>query len=458
MFAVFLLFFTKLLMMLPSVFYFFLTLVLLIVVHESGHFLVARCCGVKVLRFSFGFGKIVGTWRDKYGTDFTLSLLPLGGYVKFLDENEGPVADIERQHAFNTQPRWARVAIILAGPLFNFIFAFLLLWLVAIIGIKSFAPRIDYVKPGSVAALAHLGAMQEIIELNGHSIKNWRDVHYAMMPLMGSSHDVTITVKKLDDAKVQVLKLPLRQWHFDAKHSDLLESLGIVPLFPKLPVIVGLVSPNSPAQFAGFTVGDEIIAVDQQPISDWHTLISCVRARAGASMVVKILRQGKLLLLDVHLRSNDQAKTGLLGISSRPNEIPPDWLRIERSTPIAAISQAFHQTAAFTVTTITLMGRTVSGKLPLDNLSGPIGIAKAAGEAVQIGAVYYLFFIALLSISIGVLNLLPIPLLDGGHLLYELIEVLIRRPLSKEWKMRGIFLGMMLVILLTVVALYNDLA
>lgn len=444
--------------MLPSVFYFFVTLLLLIVVHESGHFLVARWCGVKVLRFSFGFGKIIGKWRDRHGTDFTLSLLPLGGYVKFLDENEGPVASIERQHAFNTQPRWARVAIILAGPLFNFIFAFLLLWLVAIMGIKSFAPRIDHVKPGSVAELAHLGAMQEITELNGHSINNWRDVHYAMMPLMGSSRDVSITVKGLDDAKVQVLNLPLAQWNFDSKHSDLLESLGIVPLFPKLPVVVGLVSPDSPAQLAGFAVGDEIIKVDQQPISDWRTLIRYVHARAGASVAVKILRQSKPMVLNVHLRSIDEAKTGLLGIRARPPEIPPDWLRIERSGPIDAISQAWHQTAAFTMTTITLMGRTISGKLPLDNLSGPIGIAKAAGESVQIGVVYYLFFIALLSISIGVLNLLPIPLLDGGHLLYELIEVIIRRPLSKEWKMRGIFLGMVLVILLTMVALYNDLA
>lgn len=163
--------------MLSSAFYFILTLLLLIFVHESGHFLVARWCGVKVLRFSFGFGKVLGKWRDKRGTEFTLSLLPLGGYVKFLDENEGPVGHAERQYAFNRQPRWARVAIVVAGPLFNFLFAFLLLWLVAVIGIKSFAPRIESVKPGSVAALAHLGRMQEIIALDGKKISNWRDVH-----------------------------------------------------------------------------------------------------------------------------------------------------------------------------------------------------------------------------------------------------------------------------------------
>lgn len=230
--------------MLSSAFYFILTLLLLILVHESGHFLVARWCGVKVLRFSFGFGKVLAKWRDKSGTEFTWSVLPLGGYVKFLDENEGPVGHAERQHAFNRQPRWARVAIVLAGPLFNFLFAFLLLWLVAVIGIKSFAPRVESVTPGSVAALAHLGRMQEIIALDGKKISNWRDVHYTMLPLLGSTREISITVKALDDATISTHSLPLAQWKFDSKRSDLLESLGIEPLFPKFPVLVGLMSPN----------------------------------------------------------------------------------------------------------------------------------------------------------------------------------------------------------------------
>ncbi len=444
--------------MLSSAFYFILTLLLLIFVHESGHFLAARWCGVKVLRFSFGFGKVLGKWRDKRGTEFTLSLLPLGGYVKFLDENEGPVGHAERQYAFNRQPRWARVAIVVAGPLFNFLFAFLLLWLVAVIGIKSFAPRIESVKPGSVAALAHLGRMQEIIALDGKKISNWRDVHYTMLPLLGSTRDVSITLKALDDATISIHSLPLAQWKYDSKRSDLLESLGIEPLFPTFPVLVGLMSPKSPAQIAGFALGDEIVSVDQQSISDWRTLVDYVRARPGAMMSVKIRRQGALHTLIVHVGINDQDKAGFLGIGARPPEIPAEWLRVERSGPLDAIGQAWHQTITFTTTTAALIVRTIFGQLPLEHLSGPIGIAKAAGESAQIGAVYYLFFIALLSISIGVLNLLPVPLLDGGHLLYEMIEMIIGRSLSKEWKMRGVFLGIVLVILLTLVALYNDLA
>ncbi len=443
--------------MLSSAFYFILTLLLLILVHESGHFLVARWCGVKVLRFSFGFGKVLARWRDKRGTEFTWSVLPLGGYVKFLDENEGPVAHAERQHAFNRQPRWARVAIVLAGPLFNFLFAFLLLWLVAVIGIKSFAPRVESVTPGSVAALAHLGRMQEIIALDGKKISNWRDVHYTMLQLLGSTREVPITVKALDDGTISTHSLPLAHWKFDSKRSDLLESLGIEPLFPKFPVLVGLMSPKSPAQIAGFALGDEITAVDQHPISDWRTLAEYVRTRPGAKMTVNIQRQGKPHTLVVHVGRNDRDKTGFLGIGARPPEIPAEWLRVERSGPWDAIGQAWQQTISFTSTTATLIVRTIFGQLPLENLSGPIGIAKAAGESAQIGAVYYLFFIALLSISIGVLNLLPVPLLDGGHLLYEMVEMIIGRSLSKEWKTRGVFLGIILVILLTLIALYNDL-
>ncbi len=442
--------------MLSSLFYCLLTLLLVIFVHESGHFLVARWCGVKVLRFSFGFGKILGRWSDKHGTEFTWSLLPLGGYVKFLDENESPVPTKERHRAFNRQPMWARVAIIVAGPLCNFLFAFFVLWLVAIIGIKSFAPRIASIQPNTVAAQAHLGTMQEIIAVDGKSIRSWRDVHYAMMPLLGSTHNVSITLKSLQDQTENTHYLQLAQWNFDPKHGDLLESLGIVPLFPKLSIVIDFITPESPAQLGGLESGDELIAMDHHPISDWRMLIDYVQNRPDQDVTIEIYRQGKSHQLAVHLQTGKD-KSGFLGIRAKSPEIPADWLRMERSGPIDAIGQAWWQTRDFTLMTMTLIGRTVSGKLPLEQLSGPVGIAKAAGESARIGIVYYLFFIALLSISIGVLNLLPIPMLDGGHLLYELIEFIIRRPLSKEFKLKGIFLGMLCVLGLTIVALFNDL-
>ena len=443
--------------MMSSFFYFLVTLLLLIFVHEFGHFLVARCCGVQVLRFSFGFGKILYTWKDKQGTEFVWALLPLGGYVKFLDENETPVPVNQRHLALNRKPRWMRILIVLAGPFFNFLCAFFLLWLVAVIGIKSFAPRIESVKSNTPAAYAHIGNLQEIIAMNGKKINSWRDVHYVLMPLIGSTKDISITVKGLRNGEIKTHFLPLQRWKFDSKHSDLLESLGIVPLFPQLPVVIGTVQAQSPAQAAGLLPGDEILTLNHHPILDWSNLIQSIKGKPGAYIELKVQRQNQFKIFKIVLREQVDKHGGLLGISPKQPEIPADWLRLERSRPIEAFGYAWHQTLAFIETTLTLMGRTLVGKLPLQQLSGPVGIAKAAGESIDLGPVYYLFFVALLSISVGVLNLLPIPLLDGGHVLYECIEMLIGRPLSKDLKAKGIFLGMILIMLLTVVALYNDL-
>lgn len=443
--------------MMASIFYFIVTLLMLILVHEAGHFLVARWCNVKVLRCSFGFGKILAVWRDKQGTEYVWSLLPLGGYVKLLDDNEGPVPAQQRHRALNHQPLWIRFAVVLAGPLFNFIFAFVLLWLVAVIGIKSFAPRIASVRVDSIAAQAHLGAMQEIISIDGKKINHWRDVHYALTPLLGSKRDVMVTVKSLRDAQMSEHRLPLAHWTLDPQHPELLDSLGMTPLFPKMPPVVEQVMPNSPAQIAGVQIGDVIIAVDDRPMADWIDVMDYVKAHAGTRILLKVQRQGVAHRLTAQLRQAEPGSTSVLGVGARRPEIPPDWLRWERSGPVAAVGQAWHQTLSLTSMTCVLIGRTLVGELSLSHLSGPVGIAKAAGESIQIGWVYYLFFIALLSISIGVLNLLPIPMLDGGHILYYLMELVIRRPLSTAFKAKGAMIGMGCIVILTVIALMNDL-
>lgn len=446
--------------MLLTMLYFLLTLLLLVTVHEYGHFQVARWCGVKVLRFSFGFGKVLARWHDKKGTEYAWSLFPLGGYVKMLDESEGDVAEEDKPYAFNNKSLLARTAIVFAGPLFNFIFAFVALWLVLVIGMHSLAPMIESVMPGSIAARAGLAPKQEIIALNDIKINSWRDFQYAMMPLIGSGETVRVTVKSLVDGQQKHLSLSLVDWHIDDKKPDPLNSLGIEPFIPSIPPVVGEVVPDSPAAHAGLQAGDDILSVDGKPFNDWMFLVDYVRARPNTQLKVEIKRKDAVQEISILTGSHqNKGKTeGFVGMRSQNAEWPAHWLRTERQAPIEAIGSALKQTIQLTETTFILMGRLVTGRLGLNSISGPVGIAERAGDSGRGGLVSYLFFLALVSISLGALNLLPIPMLDGGHLLYYVLEFIRGKPLSDGVKTIGIYFGMILLFALMFVALTNDIS
>lgn len=446
--------------MLLTVLYFSLALLLLITVHEFGHFIVARLCHVRVLRFSFGFGKVLASFKDKNGTEFAWSAVPLGGYVKMLDEAEGEVPINERHLAFNNKSVWARIAIIAAGPLFNLLFAFLALWLVSVIGIKSLAPMIDDVQPGSIAQQSGLRPQQEILALNNKTVNSWRDFQYAIMPFLGSDKPVSLTVKSLATGQQSTTMLPLESWQLTEKKPDLLKSFGITPFIPKILPVIGKVMPDSPAFKAGLQSGDEIIAVDGRAISDWMELVDLVKQKPDETLLVTLNRQGTQKEISLQTASHlvNGQKQGTLGIYSQKPDWPDNWLRTHRLGPLEAIGAAFSQTVELTGTTLTLMARLVMGQLPLQSISGPVGIAQGAGESAKSGLPYYLFFLALVSISLGILNLLPIPVLDGGHLLFCLFELIGRRPVSERVKSAGVFIGMMLLIALMVIALTNDIA
>lgn len=441
-----------------TLFYFFLALVILISVHEYGHFIVARLCGVKVLRFSLGFGKVLKRWHDKKGTEFVLSLVPLGGYVKMLDEGEGDVLPEERHLAFNNKSVWARIAIISAGPIFNFIFAFFALWLVLVIGIRSLAPMIDEVKPSSIASFAGLQAKEEIVSLNGRKISSWRDFQYALMPLLGTDQKVSITLKSFNNENRRKLILPLANWQIDPKKPDLLASLGIVPFIPKVPPIIGEVVADTAAAKASLKQGDLIKQMNGKPLEDWLDLVEYVKKHPNGDLTLVYSRNGEIN--DVNLQIGSQIvsgkREGFLGVRSQTVEWPKQWLRMERQGPIEAIGTAFKQTAELTGATFSLIGRFVSGKIGIQSISGPVGIAQGAGESGRSGLSYYLSFLALVSISLGVLNLLPIPMLDGGHLLFCAIEIIYRRPLADSVKTIGLYLGLIFLFGLMVLALTND--
>ncbi|MFI4918208.1 MAG: RIP metalloprotease RseP [Legionellales bacterium] len=446
--------------MISTILYFLLALLLLVTVHEYGHFQVARWCGVKVLRFSFGFGPILARWHDKKGTEYAWSLFPLGGYVKMLDESEDEVATHEKHLAFNNQSVWVRIAIVLAGPLFNFIFAFVALWLVLVIGMQSLAPMIDSVQANSIAAKAGLKAKQEIIGFNGLKINSWHDFQYAMMPLIGSDKTVTLTVKSLVDGQQSNLSLPLSTWKLDDKKPDPLKSLGIEPFIPAIPPVVGAVVPDSPAAKAGLQIGDKLLSVNGLLFDDWLFFVDYVKAHPKTQMILNINRNGSVQRMALLSGSQNNANKveGFIGIRSQKVDWPQNWLRLEREGPIPAVGKALLQTWQLSKTTVVLMGRLAMGKLGLKNISGPVGIAQEAGESGRSGLVSYLFFLALISISLGVLNLLPIPMLDGGHLLYYVLEIIRRKPVSEGTKAIGVYCGLLLLAILMCVAMTNDLS
>ena len=445
--------------MLMTTVYFILALLLLVTIHEAGHFLVARWCGVKVLRFSFGFGPVLFAWHDKRGTEFAFSLFPLGGYVKMLDEAHGDVPRDEQQHAFNAKSIGARSAIILAGPAFNFLFAVFAFWLVSVIGMQTLAPIIHEVQAESVAEQAGLKPRQEFVVVAGTPVASWRDVRYALMPYMGAKGNIDVQVVSPGHAAHQRLNLPLGLWSVPEPQVDPLDKLGVTPVVPVIPPHVDEVFPGSPAEKAGLIVDDEIIKIDGHAITDWRELVIYVKNHPD-QVITLIRKQGddtSSVKVKLGHQMNDGTLEGVLGVRSKPGDWPKNMVRMQREGPVDALVTASKQTWLFTESTVVWIGRMLVGDLPLHNLSGPLGIADGAGSSARGGLVYYVSFLALLSIGLGVLNLLPIPMLDGGQLLYCLAELLIGRPLSDRFKAVGVSLGLFFLMALTVIALKNDL-
>lgn len=437
--------------------YFLLALLVLVLFHEFGHFIVARSFGVKVLRFSFGFGKVLFAWRDKYNTEFTWSLWPVGGYVKMLDENVAPVAEIEKKYAFNNKPLWVKTLIVLAGPVFNFVLAFAFLWLVLLIGVKSISPIIGQVNENSLAATSGLRAQQEIIAVNRREVRSWRDFQYTIMPLMFSSSAPVLTVKSADGS-TQKITLPISALKVGSNSRDIFTSLGLQPYIPDLPLVVGEVLSDTTADNSKLQAGDKIIAVDGAFLGSWQQFVQVIKHSPDTRMQVKIMRNNQQLTLPIVTGHTTQAgKTvGLLGIKSLPVHFPKGFLRTDKYPLFTAGYLAFVDTIALTKATLILFGKMLQGDVSLKNLSGPVGIAQVASESASVGLVSYLTFLALLSVGLGVLNLLPIPLLDGGHLLFFLFEGILRRPVSDGVRVKWTYLGALLLIALTAVALTND--
>ena len=431
----------------------------LVTFHEFGHFWVARRCGVKVLRFSVGFGMPLLRWHDKQGTEFVVAAIPLGGYVKMLDEREGEVPVDQLDQSFNRKSVRQRIAIVAAGPIANFLLALVFFWVLAMLGSEQVRPVIGAVESGSIAAKAGLNAGQEIVSIDGEPTSGWAAVNLQLVRRLGESGAIQLLVREQGSTAESPRTLALDNWLKGADEPDPIRSLGIRPWRPALPPVLAELDPNGPAQAAGLKTGDRLLALDGQPLDDWQQVVDTVRTRPETKIMLRIERDNAQIDVPVTLaaRGESKAPSGYLGAGVKAIDWPPEMIREVSYGPLAAIGEGARRTWTMSILTLDSLKKMLFGELSVKNLSGPITIAKVAGASAQSGVADFLNFLAYLSISLGVLNLLPIPVLDGGHLLFYLIEWVRGRPLSDRVQGWGIQIGISLVVGVMLLALVNDL-
>ena len=440
--------------------YFILAICLLVVIHEYGHFWVARRAGVQVLRFSVGFGKPLFSFKDKHGTEFSVAPIPLGGYVKMLDSREAPVPDHLKHQEFNSKSAWVRIAIAAAGPIANFLFAIIAYWALAWSGTTQLIPVVGQVAENSPAANAGFFPGDEILSINGDETQSWQDVNWHMLSFIGETRSVPVIVKG-EEGILRELFVPLKDWLGDTEVPDPLTGLGLTPRLPELPLKVAEVVEGSPAKAAGFLAGDQVLSVDNVDVTDWSTWVDTIRSSAGRVIDIHVLRGGQV----VSLLATPKAVTletgevvGQIGVMAQSPEYPDDWLRVSKPGVIRAFQTGIEKTGQLIWFTLDSLGKMITGDVSVKNLSGPITIAKVAGASASGGLEAFVSFLALLSVSLGVLNLLPVPMLDGGHILFYIAELVRGKPLPESVQIAAVKIGMALLLMLMIVAFYNDIS
>ncbi|MEM7542028.1 MAG: RIP metalloprotease RseP [Pseudomonadota bacterium] len=439
---------------------FLLALGVLVTIHEFGHFWVARKVGVKILRFSVGFGRPL--WRRVSGadkTEFVIAMVPLGGYVKMLDEREGAVAADELPRAFNQQELWARTAIVAAGPLANFLLAIAAYWLMFVIGIGGPSPIIGKLSAGSIADRAGLTVGAEIKQIDEQDTPTWEAVFRRSLDGVLDSREVSVTYVDVDGyERSSVLDFSLVTVD-DITEGDFFTELGAEPLRRKIPARIAKLVSGGAAERDGLKVGDEVISADGENIEGWSAWVEVVRASAGQALAVGVLRDGLPVSLTITpaVVVDNGERIGRIGAEvERPENLEALPQGVEHFGVFEGFYRAVARTADMTWTTLKFLYKMIAGQASVKNLSGPISIAQFAGQSAELGLPRFLDFLALVSVSLAVLNLLPIPLLDGGHLLFYLIEFVTRRPVSETWQMYGQQLGMVMLLGLMGLAVYND--
>lgn len=443
---------------LMTVMWFLIAISILVAIHEFGHFYVARRCGVKVLRFSIGFGPRLLAFSDKRGTEFALSAIPLGGYVKMLDEREAEVAESERAFAYNNKSVGRRIAIAAAGPAANIVLAFLLYWAILLNGTVAYSPTIGEIKTGSLAEQAGLSVGQEIISVDGQVTESRRDVVLALVNRLGESGEINIVAQHPGDSLTYESPVRIERWMRGTEDPDPLSGLGIQFYYPPLGKTIGQVIPGGAAEAAGFQVGDELLEAEGVQLDTWEAWVELVRSNPGNELEVWVARDGEelSLVLTPEPKSENGKRHGVAGVGVELPRMPEDMRKIISYGPVEALFEASRETMEAVNFVFVSLKKLLLTEISIKNLSGPIGIAKVAADQAQYGFWAFLSFLAHVSVVLAVLNILPIPMLDGGHILFCLVEWVKGSPLSERAQMMGIKAGMALLMCVMVVAFYND--
>ncbi|MCS0316621.1 sigma E protease regulator RseP [Vibrio diabolicus] len=438
---------------------FIVALGILVAVHEFGHFWVARRCGVKVEKFSIGFGKSIWSKVGKDGTEYSISMVPLGGYVKMVDSRVDEVPEHEKHLAFDKKPLWKRTSIVAAGPIFNFLFAIFAYWLVFLIGIPAVKPVIGEVTPNSIVAEAGIESGMELKSISGIKTPDWESVNMGLISHIGDDL-MTVTLTSANEVGSEVTKtLDLREWEFDPETQSAMQSLGFAPYTPEVYRVIEQVSQGGAAEKAGVLPGDEIVAIGEQRVTEWKQVVEAVRSNPDTPIELTVLRQGYEQTLTLTPGSRELANkevVGFAGIAPKVAEWPESYRFDLQFGVFESVGKAVDKTGQVIGLTISMLKKLIVGDVGLNNLSGPISIAKGAGATADYGLVYFLGFLALISVNLGIINLVPLPMLDGGHLLFFAIEAVIRRPVPERVQEMGFRIGGAIIFSLMALALFND--
>ena len=433
----------------------------LVAVHEYGHFWMARRMGIRVLRFSIGFGKALWTRRGADGTEYALAAIPLGGYVKLLDEREGPVDPTLASQAYNRKPVWARILVLLAGPLANFIFAVVAYWVLFMAGIPALKPVVGEVAADSTAARAGLRAGDEIVGVGTEAVATRESAVLALLDELMNGRAIDLELRdEAGNSREARLEIAGDRRAL-TEPGALLPGLGFDFWYPVVPARVGKILPGSPAERAGLREGDEILAVGAQPVKDFQALVAAVQPKPGARLEFAIERDGQALTVPVDVESQREGDRliGRIGVQPAAPEALPEGMRtLERYGPASALAKAADKTWSMSVLTVRMLWNVATGDVSVKNLSGPINIAEYAGFSARQGILAFLSFLAIVSVSLFVLNLLPIPILDGGQIVFQLAELAKGSPISERAQAVGQQVGLLLLLVLMSFAFYNDLS